>query len=402
MQPASEQPRDDAGLEVYGDSAYGSGEARAAYRDAGHDTVIKPGPLRPAVPGGFTIDDFTVDEEQGTVDLPGRRQARPMSGKRTVTFGAACAGCPLRDLCTTAKDGRSMTIHPHEGLLRAARAQARTAGVQAGLPDPVGHRAGHRLGRHPERPPDQAALHRNRQERRLAAYPVRRAEPADPAQGRADALRRGLGRWPDRPGPARPVSRRPGQPRPRAPRTPPGPLPRQPRPRTAGTAVTQRSAHRGAARGVGLIQRRPRAAAPGEQDTPGPGLKLATAHPWRAQTPKDPAQFKSLKYRPYFPARFTSIEHARAHCQDFLSWYNHEHRHGGLGLHTGANMHHAHATAIQAERAQVLAAAYRAHPERFVSMPPAPPDLSCTSWINPPRRKKPPLSKTHLTAPHSG
>ena len=40
------------GLEVYGDSAYGSGEARADYRDAGHDTVIKPGPLRPAVPGG--------------------------------------------------------------------------------------------------------------------------------------------------------------------------------------------------------------------------------------------------------------------------------------------------------------------------------------------------------------
>jgi hypothetical protein len=44
----------DARLEVYGDSAYGSGEARAGSRDGGHDTVIKPGPLRPAVPGGFT------------------------------------------------------------------------------------------------------------------------------------------------------------------------------------------------------------------------------------------------------------------------------------------------------------------------------------------------------------
>jgi hypothetical protein len=44
-----------------------AGEARAAYRDTGHDTVIKPGPLRPAVHGGFTIDDFTVDEEHGTV-----------------------------------------------------------------------------------------------------------------------------------------------------------------------------------------------------------------------------------------------------------------------------------------------------------------------------------------------
>jgi hypothetical protein len=111
---------DDAGLEVYGDSAYGSGEARAAYRDAGHDAVIKPGPLRPAVPSGFTIDDFTVDEQAA------RSPARPGSKTRTVTFGAACAGCPLRERCTTARDGRPMTIHPHEELLRAARAQART------------------------------------------------------------------------------------------------------------------------------------------------------------------------------------------------------------------------------------------------------------------------------------
>jgi hypothetical protein len=49
-----------------------------------------------------------------------------MSKIRTVTFGAACAGCPLRPRCTTRKDGRSMTIHPHEHLLREARAQART------------------------------------------------------------------------------------------------------------------------------------------------------------------------------------------------------------------------------------------------------------------------------------
>jgi DDE family transposase/transposase-like protein DUF772 len=126
-------PQDGQGLEVYGDSAYGSGEARAAYRDAGHDTVIKPGPLRPAVPGGFTIDDFAVDEQQRTVTCPAG-QVRPMSPARTVTFGAACAGCPLRERCTTAKDGRSMTIHPHEGLLRAARAQARTEQFKRAYP----------------------------------------------------------------------------------------------------------------------------------------------------------------------------------------------------------------------------------------------------------------------------
>jgi hypothetical protein len=128
-EPDAGEPRGtrpaDARLEVYGDSAYGSGEARAAYRDAGHDTVIKPGPLRPAVPGGFTADDFAVDEQAGAVTCPAGI-TRPISPGRTVTFGAACTGCPLRERCTTAKDGRSMTIHPHEDLLRAARAQART------------------------------------------------------------------------------------------------------------------------------------------------------------------------------------------------------------------------------------------------------------------------------------
>jgi hypothetical protein len=110
---------------VYGDSAYGTGAARAAYRDAGHETVIKPKPLLPAVPGGFALDDFTVDEPAGTVTCPAGH-TRAMSPKRTVTFGALCAHCPLRSRCTTAKDGRSMSIHEHEQLLRAARAQART------------------------------------------------------------------------------------------------------------------------------------------------------------------------------------------------------------------------------------------------------------------------------------
>jgi hypothetical protein len=113
------------GLEVYGDSHYGSGQARADYQAAGHATVIKPMPLRPAVPGGFTLDDFILDEQQGTVTCPAGH-TRAMSARRSVTFGAICASCPLRSTCTTAKDGRSLDIHPHEGLLRAARAQART------------------------------------------------------------------------------------------------------------------------------------------------------------------------------------------------------------------------------------------------------------------------------------
>lgn len=113
------------GLQMYGDSAYGTGDARAAYRAAGHDVVIKPKPLPQAVAGGFTLDDFTIDENDGTVTCPAGN-TRPMSPSRTVTFGRLCAGCPLRQRCTTSKTGRSMTIHKHEDLLRAARAQAKT------------------------------------------------------------------------------------------------------------------------------------------------------------------------------------------------------------------------------------------------------------------------------------
>ena len=57
------------GLQVYGDSAYGTGAARAAYAEGGHDTVIKAKPLLPAVPGGFTLDDFAIDEQAGNPTL---------------------------------------------------------------------------------------------------------------------------------------------------------------------------------------------------------------------------------------------------------------------------------------------------------------------------------------------
>jgi hypothetical protein len=114
------EPDRPARLEVLGDTAYGTGEARAALAAAGHVAVIKPGPLRPAIPGGFTLDDFTVDETTGTATCP-NGVTRPISRTRIVTFGVACRGCPLRARCTTAKDGRSLILHPHDALLRAAR-----------------------------------------------------------------------------------------------------------------------------------------------------------------------------------------------------------------------------------------------------------------------------------------
>ncbi len=117
-------------VQVLADSAYGSGAARAALAAAGHTAVIKPAPLRPPVPGGFTIDDFTLDAAGRTVTCP-NGLTRPLTATRSVTFGAGCRGCPLRPRCTTAKDGRTLHLHEHEVLLRAARRQAETEPFQA-------------------------------------------------------------------------------------------------------------------------------------------------------------------------------------------------------------------------------------------------------------------------------
>ena len=112
---------DQAGpLEVLGDTAYGTGDARAALAEAGHTAIIKPGPLTPAVAGGFTIDDFTVDETAGTATCP-NGVTRHITPTRAVIFGAACRGCPLRERCTTSKTGRSLSLHPRDALLRQAR-----------------------------------------------------------------------------------------------------------------------------------------------------------------------------------------------------------------------------------------------------------------------------------------
>ena len=100
--------------------------------------------------------------------------------------------------------------------------------------------------------------------------------------------------------------------------------------------------------------------------------------------PFSESNFKTLKYRPDFPERFDSIEHARAHVRDFFGWYNHQHRHGGVGLMAPADVHYGRAEQITAARGRVLDAAYATNPERFVRKPPAPPALTETVWINRP------------------
>jgi putative transposase len=103
--------------------------------------------------------------------------------------------------------------------------------------------------------------------------------------------------------------------------------------------------------------------------------------------PYSEAQFRTLKYRPDFPDRFGSVEHARAFCQQFFRWYNIQHRHSGIAWHTPHDVHHGHAEVVHAKRADVLAAAYQRNPERFVRKPPEPATLPTSAWINKPTQQ---------------
>jgi putative transposase len=100
--------------------------------------------------------------------------------------------------------------------------------------------------------------------------------------------------------------------------------------------------------------------------------------------PFSESQFRTFKYRPDFPDRFGSYEDGHAHCSRFFGWYNDDHRHSGIGLHTPADVHYGRAESIREQRGVVLLDAYGKHPERFVRKIPTPPVLPAVAWINQP------------------
>ena len=113
----------DEPVEVLGDCAYGTGDMLAALEAAGHVALVKPWPVNPAVPGGFTVADFTVNIDAGTMICPAG-VTRAINRVRQVNFGVACRSCPLRARCTRSATGKSMRIREHDALQRAHRARA--------------------------------------------------------------------------------------------------------------------------------------------------------------------------------------------------------------------------------------------------------------------------------------
>jgi putative transposase len=100
--------------------------------------------------------------------------------------------------------------------------------------------------------------------------------------------------------------------------------------------------------------------------------------------PFSESAFKTLKYRPGFPDRFGCEQDASSHSGRFFDWYNHEHRHGSLGLCTPYEVHHGLAASTLARRGAILDAAFLTHPERFPHGRPVLPSLPTEVWINKP------------------
>ena len=112
---------------VYGDAAYGTGALLAELEGGGVTAMTKV--AAPTAPHGhFTKGQFRIDLHQGTVTCPARLTMPIIAarhGAGVARFGRACQVCPLQDRCTSNTAGRTITIHPHEARLQAARARQR-------------------------------------------------------------------------------------------------------------------------------------------------------------------------------------------------------------------------------------------------------------------------------------
>lgn len=174
---------EDTPVDAFGDTAYSTSNACQALEEAGHRLFLKPAPLRPAVPNGFTLDVITIDTSAATGTCPqghtvGLSEPGGRHHQRRAVFGNVCTRCPLREQCTKAKAGRVLTIRPHHDLHAAVRRQAATS------------RTCRRLARSPRQPPTPLPGHH--QQQRLAPHPSSRPQPPTPDQPRTHPHRRHL------------------------------------------------------------------------------------------------------------------------------------------------------------------------------------------------------------------
>jgi putative transposase len=104
--------------------------------------------------------------------------------------------------------------------------------------------------------------------------------------------------------------------------------------------------------------------------------------------------FRTCKYRPDYPRKpFGNVDEARAWTQQFVRWYNHEHKHSGLKFVTPVQRHNGVATAVLAQREAVYAEARQRNPRRW-SRSTRNWKLKDEVWLNPERMQPEELKKS--------
>ena len=118
------------------------------------------------------------------------------------------------------------------------------------------------------------------------------------------------------------------------------------------------------------------------------GVQRSHSRPYCSNdNPYSESQFKTMKYAPAYPKRFSSFSHALAYCREFIEDYNNQMYHSGIAMLTPAMVHHGHAQQIIEQRQVVLTNAFSMHPNRFVNGPPKHHQLPDAVWINKPENE---------------
>jgi putative transposase len=76
--------------------------------------------------------------------------------------------------------------------------------------------------------------------------------------------------------------------------------------------------------------------------------------------------FKTLKYQPDYPGKFSGTEHARKWCSDYYQWANFDHHHSGLNGYTPSQVFTGSFEAVAKTKQEALDKRYTLNPERFV------------------------------------
>jgi len=82
--------------------------------------------------------------------------------------------------------------------------------------------------------------------------------------------------------------------------------------------------------------------------------------------PFSESQFKTQKYQPDYPGRFSDVCHAKNWCEEYFDWYNFDHHHSGLAGFTPEQVFTGRYHEIAEQKQRVLDERYALNPERFV------------------------------------